>query len=500
MKIKREHIPKKTGSFVFGLAIFLPFLLLLPGFGMAQTADNSGLLGSSSGTTSSSLNSSPTSTNAGTSTANGMENYGSSSSSGMSSGTTIYFNYNALNSSSTGNSSSTSSSTVTIFDNYYSPSNLSIPAGTTVTWTNSGAASHTVTANDSSFDSGTLAPGTSYYHTFDAPGTYSYYCRIHGMGMSGTITVVASSSTSNSTSTSSSSTTGGAVNTSSTVSQNSSSTTNQSASTTVNGNGNIVNISNVSITETNNMATITWTTDIPVSSQVSYGPNSGNYTSMSNVNANPTTNHFVVINNLNPGTTYHFQILPGTTSGGNSASVGTISGQSSNSSTSDMTFTTLQNTTQINNQLILDEITQIRNILAVLEQQIRSATGFWSGGGTTTSTAPGAGWIWNSSTGWTNSQGIPWWNGQIPGNPVLEPMNPTVRAGTSVDIGGRNFGFRERVTVTSDGLTVATAMADDGGNFTTGSMLIGQMTGTKTFTFHGETSGITLSDTVNIIP
>ncbi len=77
-------------------------------------------------------------------------------------------------------------------DNVFDPQTITIPAGTTVTWTNSGAVPHTVTADDKKFDSGLLNPGQSFSQTFDTPGTYGFYCTLHGApgtGMFGTIVV-----------------------------------------------------------------------------------------------------------------------------------------------------------------------------------------------------------------------------------------------------------------------------------------------------------------------
>ena len=84
---------------------------------------------------------------------------------------------------------------VDIGDNEFSPKELSIPAGTTVVWTNKGRRQHTVTAADGSFDSGTLASGATFSRTFDAPGALRYYCAFHGdaggNGMVAAITVTA---------------------------------------------------------------------------------------------------------------------------------------------------------------------------------------------------------------------------------------------------------------------------------------------------------------------
>ncbi|MDE1925125.1 MAG: cupredoxin domain-containing protein [Patescibacteria group bacterium] len=78
----------------------------------------------------------------------------------------------------------------------FSPGTITIAAGDTVTWTNNSSLQHTVTADDGSFDSGTINAGGTYSHTFMTPGTYRYYCRFHGalggVGMSGTIVVTRS--------------------------------------------------------------------------------------------------------------------------------------------------------------------------------------------------------------------------------------------------------------------------------------------------------------------
>ena len=82
---------------------------------------------------------------------------------------------------------------VSIQDNQFMPVPVQATVGSTVTWTHNGGNQHTVTADDTSFDSGTLNPGDTFTMTFTAPGTYAYYCNFHGgpggEGMSGTIAV-----------------------------------------------------------------------------------------------------------------------------------------------------------------------------------------------------------------------------------------------------------------------------------------------------------------------
>ena len=46
-------------------------------------------------------------------------------------------------------------------------------------WTNNDPVEHSVTAADGSFDSGLIASGATWRHTFTKPGTYQYSCRPH---------------------------------------------------------------------------------------------------------------------------------------------------------------------------------------------------------------------------------------------------------------------------------------------------------------------------------
>ena len=77
---------------------------------------------------------------------------------------------------------------VSIVDFAFQPSSLTVAKGTAVTWTNTGSVGHTVTADDASFTSDTIAAGTSFSHTFDTAGTFSYHCSIHSQ-MKATVTV-----------------------------------------------------------------------------------------------------------------------------------------------------------------------------------------------------------------------------------------------------------------------------------------------------------------------
>ena len=76
--------------------------------------------------------------------------------------------------------------TVSIVDFAFEPATLEVSAGTTVVWTNTGQAPHTVTGDFA--DSGVLAPGQTFSHTFSENGELSYACAIHP-NMTGTIRV-----------------------------------------------------------------------------------------------------------------------------------------------------------------------------------------------------------------------------------------------------------------------------------------------------------------------
>jgi plastocyanin len=81
----------------------------------------------------------------------------------------------------------------TISDFKFTPGTITVHVGDTVTWTNNGPTDHTATANDGSFNTGTLKKGQSASHTFTKTGTFAYICSIHPF-MKGTIVVDASTS------------------------------------------------------------------------------------------------------------------------------------------------------------------------------------------------------------------------------------------------------------------------------------------------------------------
>lgn len=70
----------------------------------------------------------------------------------------------------------------------FNPPTLAVQVGDTVTWANTGATAHTATADDGSFDSGSVAAGASWDYTFEEVGEFPYHCEPHPW-MKGTIVV-----------------------------------------------------------------------------------------------------------------------------------------------------------------------------------------------------------------------------------------------------------------------------------------------------------------------
>ncbi len=82
----------------------------------------------------------------------------------------------------------TAKDTVIVNNMAFTPSSISVAAGTTVVWTNTDMITHTVTSTTGAFDSGNLPAGSTYSFKFSTKGTFPYKCTIHP-NMTGTVTV-----------------------------------------------------------------------------------------------------------------------------------------------------------------------------------------------------------------------------------------------------------------------------------------------------------------------
>jgi plastocyanin len=75
-----------------------------------------------------------------------------------------------------------------IKDHLFVPANVTVTAGTKVTWINHDADPHTVAEPSNKFRSSALDTNDNYSYTFTTPGTYKYFCTLHPT-MVGSVTV-----------------------------------------------------------------------------------------------------------------------------------------------------------------------------------------------------------------------------------------------------------------------------------------------------------------------
>lgn len=68
---------------------------------------------------------------------------------------------------------------IEITERKFKPARIKIKKGETVVWTNNGEGDHTATAKDESFESGKIAVGETFEHTFKKAGKFQYVCDYH---------------------------------------------------------------------------------------------------------------------------------------------------------------------------------------------------------------------------------------------------------------------------------------------------------------------------------
>ncbi len=79
----------------------------------------------------------------------------------------------------TGTAAPVAGNAVSIDNFAFVPATLTVPAGSTVTWTNHDEEPHTVAASDGSFHSPGMGSQGTYSHTFATAGKFDYVCSIH---------------------------------------------------------------------------------------------------------------------------------------------------------------------------------------------------------------------------------------------------------------------------------------------------------------------------------
>jgi len=78
------------------------------------------------------------------------------------------------------NDQTSAANAVVKIDNFvFGPQTLTVPVGTTVTWTNSDDIPHTSVSTEGVFKSKVLDTDEKFSYTFTKAGTYPYYCTIH---------------------------------------------------------------------------------------------------------------------------------------------------------------------------------------------------------------------------------------------------------------------------------------------------------------------------------
>ena len=77
------------------------------------------------------------------------------------------------------NQPSTANVAVKIDNFVFGPQAITVPVGTTVTWTNSDDILHTAVSTDGVFKSKVMDTDEKFSYTFTKAGTYSYYCSVH---------------------------------------------------------------------------------------------------------------------------------------------------------------------------------------------------------------------------------------------------------------------------------------------------------------------------------
>jgi plastocyanin len=68
---------------------------------------------------------------------------------------------------------------ITIDNFSFTPKEITVPKGTTVTWINHDDVPHTVVSTDSKFKSRALDTDEKFSFTFSNSGAYGYFCSVH---------------------------------------------------------------------------------------------------------------------------------------------------------------------------------------------------------------------------------------------------------------------------------------------------------------------------------
>jgi hypothetical protein len=236
-------------------------------------------------------------------------------------------------------------------------------------------------------------------------------------------------------------------------------------------------LSSIAVTPAMTSALVTWNTDLNSTSQIAYGT-TASYGSLSPMSSTSVMNHAVALTGLAAGTTYHYKVISGngTSTPNKSADYMFMTGMATTTSST----TDIVDASSTDPVVLQTEIQELEAQLALLTQQIIA---FLNAHPDHHGNIGDGGWIGTTTPSMSSSA-------------MIDQSVRTIRAGTTVDFTGRNFGHEEGVSVTMNGHTVTTAHADGGGNFSTGSLPALLTNGTVTYTFTGQNSGDVAQATV----
>ncbi|MDE2041105.1 MAG: hypothetical protein KGI59_01825 [Patescibacteria group bacterium] len=146
---------------------------------------------------------------------------------------------------------------------------------------------------------------------------------------------------------------------------------------------------------------------------------------------------------------------------------------------------TVTNGVDLEIQNLQNEINSLDSTVATMQSQIAALMSEQSAAGSSTATSTAT----SSGVG-SSASAIA---------ATVSPSSWNIPAGGHVDFNGREFGMNESVVVIQDGNQVATARADSGGNFSTGSLTMPLNPGNYTYSFIGTNSGKTALVTITVM-
>jgi hypothetical protein len=167
---------------------------------------------------------------------------------------------------------------------------------------------------------------------------------------------------------------------------------------------------------------------------------------------------------------------------------GTSTASSTTSTGTTTDLTTLQNRVYQLEMIVASLQSELSSLKTLFQTFLNGQSGTGTSTGSNTGTTTSAG----GTSGNSNATTSMWVR--------IYPETASIRSGTNVDFNGRGFWAGEDVVVSRSGQTVAVGHADGGGNFSTGSLPVGSVLGSQTYSFRGSWSGLAGTSVIQIVP